>query len=104
MSDPLAYSVTVLSVMNDEELKEYVPLANAAVQRHEGRFLVQGAVPIVAEGSRPTNERMVIIEFPSMMRLQTWYDSEDYARAREIAAIAMRRTLMFVEGITTPAR
>jgi len=40
-----------------------------------------------------------VIEFPSMEQLRAWYDSPEYALARDIARNALRRRLLFVEGV-----
>ena len=42
---------------------------------------------------------MNVIEFPSMEQLRAWYDSHEYAPARDIAPSALRRPLLFVEGV-----
>ena len=60
---------------------------------------MQGAEPVVAEGEWPSQRRMVVIEFPSMEQLKTWYDSPEYLRAREIARTALPRRLVFVQGL-----
>ena len=36
---------------------------------------------------------------PSMEQLRAWYDSPEYAPARDIAKNALRRRLLFVEGV-----
>jgi len=46
-----------------------------------------------------SGERVNVIEFPSMEQLRAWYDSHEYAPARDIARSALRRRLLFVEGV-----
>lgn len=93
-----AYSITEVQVLDPDGFKHYRQLAQAAVTHYGGRFLVQGAEPIVAEGEWPAQQRVVVIEFPSMDRLKTWYESPEYRPARTIAQTALRRRLMFLEG------
>src|SRR6266481_238007 len=93
-----AYSITDVEVLDADEFKRYRELAGAAVARYGGRFLVRGAEPVVAEGEWPLGQRVNIIEFPSMEQLRAWYDSPEYAPARDIAKRALRRRLLFVEG------
>jgi hypothetical protein len=50
----------------------------------------------------PSQQRIVVIEFPSMDQLKTWYDSPEYRVARTIAQTALGRRLLFVEGKNAP--
>jgi uncharacterized protein (DUF1330 family) len=98
-----AYSITEVEVIDEEGFKRYRELAQAAVTLYGGRFLVQGAKPVVAEGEWPAQQRVVVIEFPSMDQLKTWYDSPEYRPARKIAQTALRRRLLFLEGKSASA-
>ncbi len=66
-----AYSITDVEVLDTDGFTRYRELAGAAVARYGGRFLVRGAEPVVAEGDP----------------------------ARDIAKSALRRRLLFVEGV-----
>jgi len=94
-----AYSITDVEVLDADEFKRYREVAGAAVARYGGRFLVRAAEPVVAEGEWPSGQRVNIIEFPSMKQLRAWYDSPEYAPARDIARTALRRRLLIVEGV-----
>jgi uncharacterized protein (DUF1330 family) len=93
-----AYSITEVEVLDPDGFKRYRQLAQAAVTQYGGRFLAQGAEPIVAEGDWPPQQRVVLIEFPSMDQLKAWYDSPEYRPALTIAQTALRRRLLFLEG------
>jgi len=94
-----AYSITDVEVLDPEGFKRYRELAAPAVARYGGRFLVRGAEPVVAEGEWPAGQRVNIIEVPSMEQLWAWYDSPEYAPARDIARKDLRRRLLFVDGV-----
>ncbi len=51
----------------------------------------------------PSHRRIVIVEFPSMERVQQWYASPAYVEALKCRPAALERQLMFVEGVTPPA-
>jgi len=53
----------------------------------------------VVELEWPSGQRVNVIEFPSMEQLKAWYDSPEYAPARAIARKALRRRLLFVDGV-----
>lgn len=59
-----AYLVLDLSVHDFPGFLPYVSAIPAFIERHGGRYIVQGAEPTVIEGDWAP-ERMVIIEFPS---------------------------------------
>lgn len=99
-----AYSVTEVEVIDQDGFERYRELAQAAVAQYGGRLLVQGGEPTVAEGDWPSGHRLVIIEFATMEQLRAWYDSPEYGAARSIAKQALRRTLLFVEGTSTPSK
>ncbi|MFI6798596.1 DUF1330 domain-containing protein [Streptosporangium canum] len=64
---------------------------------HGGRYLVAGPTPEPVEGAWDFS-RLLVIEFPGMDRIQEWYDSPEYRRAREIRKSAARVRMSFVEG------
>jgi len=94
-----AYTITEVEVVDADGYQRYRELAQAAVAQHGGRFLVRGAKPIVAEGDFPPRQSVVVIEFPSMDLLKAWYDSPQYRAARRVARTALRRRLLFLEGV-----
>lgn len=98
-----AYSITEVEIIDRDDAQRYAQLARAAVLRHGGRYLALAATPTAAEGQWPSSQRIVLIEFPSMEHLRAWYDSEEYAPAKELAKTALRRRLLFVDGYASSA-
>ncbi|GAB3275031.1 DUF1330 domain-containing protein [Kineococcus gypseus] len=97
-----AYSITeVLEVLDPAGAQRYAELTPAVVEGFGGRFVVLGAPPTVAEGE--AGVALAVVEWPDMQTLQAWYDSPEYAPAREIAATAMRRRLVFLPGTAPTA-
>ncbi|WP_250036008.1 DUF1330 domain-containing protein [Paractinoplanes maris] len=97
-----AYSITeVLEVLDPQGAQRYAELTPVTVGEFGGRFVVWGASPTVAEGE--AGVAVAVVEWPDMETLQAWYDSPEYAPAREIAATAMRRRLIFVPGVSPAA-
>lgn len=97
-----AYSITEVEVLDEGGAGRYAELTGPAVAQYGGRFLVLAAEPAVAEGEWPSERRVVVIEFPGMDRLRAWYESPEYAPAREVARTALRRRLLFAEGVDAP--
>jgi uncharacterized protein (DUF1330 family) len=64
ITDPAAY----------EEYRRRVP---AIIAAYGGRYLARGGAVERLEGNAPAN-RLVIVEFPDMVRLKAFYNSAEY--------------------------
>src|SRR5712691_3664743 len=93
-----AYVICEVEVLDETQGLSHRELAAASIARHGGRYLVRGAAPQVAEGDWPAGRRVVVVEFPTMDRLQVWYASADRAEALAIRQTALDRRLLFVDG------
>lgn len=93
-----AYVISEVEILDEIRGNRYRELAAESIRRHGGRYLVRGANPAVPEGNWPDAQRVVVVEFPSMAHLETWYGSADYAEALAVGETALRRRLLFVEG------
>jgi uncharacterized protein (DUF1330 family) len=96
-----AYVISEVEMLDETQGRRYRELAAGSIARHGGRYLVRGAAPVVAEGNWPANTRIVIVEFPTMERLQAWYTSAGYAEALAVRQTALNRRLLFVDGAHT---
>lgn len=61
------YLILDLTVKYYDEFKEYIDNIPAFIEKHGGRYIVQGVVPEVMEGDWQP-ERVVVLEFPSPSR------------------------------------
>ena len=95
-----AYVISEVEILDNEKANEYRRLASESIVRYDGKYIVRGAVPEVVEGDTARG-RIVILEFPSMQRAKEWYASKEYAEALVYKKIALKRRLLFVEGIET---
>jgi uncharacterized protein (DUF1330 family) len=92
-----AYLIADVEVIDQDRYAEYRRQVLPLVQRHGGRFIVRGGRHEVLEGPwRP--QRVVIIEFPDMAALKTWYDSAEYRKLIALRQDASRGSLIAVEG------
>lgn len=98
-----AFSLTEVTVLDSAGAEDYAAVTGPAVATYGGRFRVLAAEPIVVEGPWEPGKRVVLIEFPDMEHIRRWYDSAEYAPAREIAETALDRTLVFVDGFAEPS-
>ena len=80
-----AYIVVDARSTDPERMAESRSLAQVAVEKHGGRYLVRGAPYETLEG-RWQPQRLVMLEFPSMDAARGFYDSPEYKAARAARA------------------
>ncbi|MFG3117535.1 DUF1330 domain-containing protein [Streptomyces sp. NPDC048197] len=93
------YVISEVDVLDEELAYVYRKLAEASIRRYGGRYIVRGAVPEVLEGSWPSSQRVVVVEFPDADRAEEWYASSEYADALEVRKTALERRLLLVDGV-----
>ena len=93
-----AYVIYECDILDQQRYDEYKPKGAASVAAANGRYLVRGGTVRTLEGDTPAS-RTVVIEFPSMQAALDWYQSEDYANARDIRKGAASTKLYIVDGI-----
>jgi uncharacterized protein (DUF1330 family) len=92
-----AYLVVDARSTDPAAMAEYRRLAQIAVARFGGRYLIRGGACEVLEGGwRP--ERLVVVEFESMEKARAFYDSPEYGAAKEARAGASDFQMLLVEG------
>jgi uncharacterized protein (DUF1330 family) len=84
------------SIKNPDALAAYAKLAPAAIQAHGGKFLVRGAPSKTYELG--LNQRVVVIEFPSVEKAIAAHDSEGYQAALKLLGDGVERDMRIVEG------
>jgi uncharacterized protein (DUF1330 family) len=93
-----AYVIADIEVTDSAGFAEYQQKVPATIAAYGGRYLVRGGATEVLEGGW-TPKRCVVLEFPSMAQLKTWYTSPEY---RPLIAIRERTTksnLVISEGL-----
>ena len=93
-----AYIVVDCEVTDPVRYEAYKKLAQTAIAKHGGRYLVRGGETSVLEGGwRP--HRIVVVEFPSANAIRRFYSSPEYQAARAKREGAARMSIIAVEGI-----
>jgi uncharacterized protein (DUF1330 family) len=96
---PPLYSVAEIDVSNlDAYLKEYVPLAQAAIKAGGGRVLAAGQNITPIEGIPPTS-RVAISQWESMEQLNAYRKSAAFADARKIGDKYAKFRSFAIEGV-----
>ena len=91
------YVVTVYKIIKDEDiLKNYAVKAREAIEKYKGKFLVRGGKKITTEGNE--SPRTVVIEFPSFVEAETFFNSKEYQKAHAILKDTVIRHHQIIEA------
>ncbi|QCR22222.1 DUF1330 domain-containing protein [Pontibacter sp. SGAir0037] len=92
-----AYIIVEVEITDPEAYIGYTKLTPATIAAYDGKFIVRGGSTESLEGEWQPN-RMVVLEFPSVDRAKEWWNSPEYAPAKEIRQKAANTKMIVVEG------
>jgi uncharacterized protein (DUF1330 family) len=92
-----AYLVLDLSIHDYEGFKPYIANVPVYIERHGGKYVVQGAEPRPIEGDW-SPERMVIIEFPTRQKAEQFLDDPEFQELAKIRHMTTTSKLVLVDG------
>ena len=90
---PKGYVIVNLDVHDPEMFEKYREAVPPTIAQYEGKYLVRGGAMEVLEGNAPL-PRTVVLEFPSVDKARTWYNSPEYQ-----AIIGLRHGASTANGI-----
>jgi len=93
-----AYLIADTEITDHRTYDEYKRKVAPVIAKFGGRFLVRGGPHAVLEGTWQPH-RLVVIEFPNMEALTSWYRSAEYAPLLVLRKPAASDHLVAVEGI-----
>lgn len=92
-----AYLIASVDISNPDQYAEYVAVTPAVVEQYGGRFVVRGGDVTTLEGPA-SDERWVVVEFPSVEAAEEFYHSPEYTEARALRAGAAHARFVVLEG------
>lgn len=93
-----AYALVNVEITDSSGFAEYRKLVPASIAAFGGRFLTRGGATEVLEGEWIPN-RLVLLEFPDIATLKSWYNSPDYQRLLELRKRTAHSDFVIVDGI-----
>lgn len=93
---PKGYWVANVNVDDPERYEDYKAANKEPFERYGARFVVRGGQKTVMEGA--SNDRVVVIEFPSYADAVACYNDPAYQAAVAIRAEISQGSLVIVEG------
>ncbi len=92
-----AYLIGNLKITDPSGFAEYARQVPAVIAQYGGRYVVRGGPAELIEGDGPLH-RQVVLEFPDMAALRTWYASPEYAPLLALRQRTAHTRVIFVEG------
>jgi uncharacterized protein (DUF1330 family) len=93
-----AYVLVEIEILDSERYDTYKQLAQAAIGAYDGRYLVRGGKVEALEGNWQP-KRLVILEFPSVDKAKAWWNSPEYAAAKELRQRTAKSQMIVAEGL-----
>jgi len=93
---PKGYIIGHITVNDPEAYKEYVEKDTPILAAFGGTFIVRGGTSETPEGE--TQNRHVVIEFPSYEAAMTAYHDPEYQKVADIRRRTATSTIIVVEG------
>lgn len=95
------YVIAEIDVTDPEIYKQYMPLAQAAIAAHGGRYVVRGGDPQALEGETAP-QRFVVLEFDSREHAEAFYRSPQYQEAMAVRVRSSTGRVFLLTGAASP--
>ena len=92
------YALIDIEITDHAVFAEFRERAPAVVEAHGGRFLVRGGATEVVQGDW-TPHRLVVVEFDSVERAKSWWNSSGHTELRAILDRCSNTTTTIVAGV-----
>jgi len=96
-----AYLIVEHTITDPDKFEEYRVKVGPLIAKHGGRYITKAGSHRLLEVDRHPPDRVVIIEFPDIAALNTWYNSPEYQPliALRHSAVDMNKESLFtLEG------
>ena len=93
-----AYMIARINVTDADQYGEYIKVTPGIIAKYGGRFIVRGGDMVTLEGPEET-WRIVVVEFPDLQKAKDFYNSDDYAAAKQIREGAAVAQFIAIEGV-----
>ncbi|WP_427911533.1 DUF1330 domain-containing protein [Ramlibacter sp. MMS24-I3-19] len=95
---PSAYILANVDVTDPQQYEQYKKLSSHAMQVHGAEVCVRGGAVQVLEGDW-SPQRVVLLKFPTAEAARRFYDSPEYAAAKQVRQGAAIMRMVLIEGV-----
>jgi uncharacterized protein (DUF1330 family) len=92
------YIIAKVKISDMDKYQQYMKATPATILKYNGKIIVRGGENTTLEGE-PINERVVVIEFPSLEMAKSWYNSIEYQNAKKLREGAAEASFYAISGI-----
>jgi len=92
------YAIIHNEVADEALYAEFREQAAATIEQYGGKYLVRGGAAEAMEGDWEP-DRIVVIEFASVAQAKAWFNSPEFAEAKQIRNRCADAIVMIVEGV-----
>jgi uncharacterized protein (DUF1330 family) len=93
-----AYLVAEVTVHDNDGFAQYRDMAPPSVAAYGGKYLARGGAITSMEGNWQPS-RITVTEFPSVEQAKAWWNSPEYAEARDLRQRTATTKMIIVEGV-----
>jgi len=93
------YLIAEINVCDVDLYSQYVEQAPAIIQKYGGEYLVKGG-DVVALSGNWNPERMVLVKFPSMEKLQSCFKSKEYLDIAHLREKSTTSKAILLQGVS----
>jgi uncharacterized protein (DUF1330 family) len=93
-----AYIIVDIDVTDPQGYEYYKQLTPVSIALYDGKFVVRGGAPEMLEGDWESG-RIVVLEFPSVEQAKKWWNSPEYAPAKDIRHKTAKTRMIVVKGV-----
>lgn len=94
----VAYVISEVQSVRPEGIERYLELAESSISQFGGTYIVNTREFTALEGHLGI-ARYVIVEFPSVEKARSWYESNEYAQALNCKPDHLIRKMFIVTGL-----
>ena len=87
-----------MEILDIEGFMEYVQRIPDLIDRHAGRYLVQGVEPVVIQGESGIPQRSVVLEFPSKDAAESFLEERASTDLHDIWERTTNSRILMLEG------
>jgi len=78
------YVISEIFVNDEDQYKKYMKLVPDTIKKYGGKYLVRGGDILNNNLDWTPKGRIIVLEFPSIEKLDLWQNSDEYKPVKEI--------------------
>ena len=92
------YAIIHNAVTDEAVYADFREQAAATIEQYGGKYLVRGGAAEAVDGDW-VPDRIVVVEFASVAQAKAWFNSAEFAAAKQLRAKCADAIVAIVEGV-----